>query len=250
MAGLTRLSYILGYGLLAAGLVIGVKYLLKPTERRLYSLLFIGWIFLFYITNWIFGGGGVYTILSSGHRYLALSAVGVIALVSVILSSLPKRKVLIFSLILIVLNLRYSSYLIGLESLVRDRDKIIPIHREIMTKVSDDESVRFLLIDTPNRLKSFLAGGWFPYTFAYYRGLSDISDFPTVFSFWQSGLDWLCAKNDIEKDAIAHLEGVSDYQKGKTFTVDDIYAWSVSEDGKITDRTETLRQDYQECMNR
>lgn len=245
---LDKLSYFLGFGVFLCGIAFGISYLIKRTIYLLLLTVFTFWIYFFYITNWIFGGGGIFTLLGSGHRYLSVSGVGVIILYSLLIISLNKKVAIILTILSIILNLNYSKYLIGIENSLRSRELIIPIHKTILDKVPVGKIPRLLVIDTPNKLKSFVVLGWFPYTFSYYRGITDIQDFPTVFPTTESAYNWVCAKSNEERTQIQNTVGVIDYQNSKSFSRDDVYAWYLRENGQIDDKTENFRSNISNCL--
>jgi hypothetical protein len=250
LAGLSFASYFFGWSIFVLGLISGIMYIKRKRKNLFLITFFASWIYLFYITNWLFGGGGIYTIVGSGHRYFALAAVGWMALTGIVISLFSKKLAIIITVIVIVMNLKYSTMIIAADSSVRNASLITPIHQEILSKTEKDADVRVLVIYTPNKLNSFVVLGWFPYTFAYYRGFTDFTKFPTVFSGWEDAKLWLCTKDQTIRDTIEKRDGVIDYQKGKTVDLDHVYAWKLEEDGSIYDKTDLLKLELSvNCKN-
>lgn len=241
-----KLSYFLGYGVFFAGLIIGLIYIFRRNINLRFLVLFIGWIYLFYFPNWVFGGGGVTTLISSGHRYFALAGVGVIALGVTILKYIDQRIVVLICLLLVALNLKYSNYLISLESSVRNRYLVEPIYQKLNEKMASDDRVQLIVIDTPNILKSFVVAGWYPYTFAYYNGLTEVTEFPVVIPYWDYGVTWICGDEN-KKNEIQGTGGFVDYQNLPMLDPEHVYAWSLSENGNLTNKTEALRNVTRSC---
>lgn len=247
LATVNTTSYFLGYGLFAIGLVLGIFYIIyRKKDHELY-ILAIGWIYLFYFPNWVFGGGGIYTIISSGHRYVSTAALGIVLLWVLLLSTIRSRKaLLVVIMFLIILNLKYSQYLINSEGTLRNRNLVNPIYNTLHEKMKDNDNVELVVIHTPNYLASFVVGGWYPYTYAYYKGLDDIIEFPVVISNWQLALDWICADSDAKK-AIQARGGFGNNRNLDTLDSERMYGFYLKENGELSDKTDALRAHYQEC---
>jgi len=249
LANLDKLGFVLGLSLFILWGLIGLVYLRCRSEKLKYTLFFIGWIYMFYFPNWIWGGGGVLTTLGSGHRYLAVAGIGVVTLWVLFISSLTSRNALIATLVLLVLNLSYSDHLISLESSVRNRYLVEPIYYELNKAMEEDDDVQLIVIDTPNKLKSFVAGGWYPYTYAYYKGLTDIKKFPVVIAFWEYAAQWVCS-NPEQKDDMQAVGGFGDNRNLEYLDIEHIYAWYLDVDGKLDNKTDQIRQITKECQDK
>jgi len=241
-----KLGIVLGIGLFIVGIILGIVYLVTRNRYVKYLTISIAWIYLFYYPNWIYGGGGITTILGSGHRYLALSGVGLVLLWVVLLSRFKKPFAIIFSLLLIFLNIRYSKHLISLESAVRNRNLVEPIYKELDAQMKNDDNVQLIVLHTPNILKSYVVQGWYPYTYAYYKGLKDITDFPVVFPYWDQGVEWVCA-SDEDKRKVQTIGGFANNRKSNNINIEHIYAWNIDLNGQLKNRTEELRSVASNC---
>lgn len=249
LASIDNQGILLGRSLLAIFILLGCIYAIKRFIFLRQALFFLGWIFLFYFPNWIYGGGGIDTILGSGHRYLAVSAIGVIGLWTILLSNLNKKIGFVIFSILLLLSLKYSDHVIKLESTVRNRHLVEPIYRQIFEYLKEDDKVELIVIDTPNVLASFVVGGWYPYTYAYHKGLDSLLKFPVVISRMGIGEQWACAKSVEEKKIVQGLGGFGDAQNLPQVSPNHIYAWSLSENGELTNRTDSFRSKVTECLS-
>ena len=242
------LGIILGYGLILVGIVFFVKYLI--TKSRYYQLisLFIFWIYFFYLPNWPYGGGGITILLGSGHRYLSTAGIGVVTLWLVIMQRFKKSHAIVISTVLVLINIDYSKHLISLESSVRNRHLTQPIYQELYEKMKDDEDIQLVVIDTPNELKSFVVGGWYPYTLAYYKGLTEVTQFPVVIPFWDHAVQWVCSDPSMKKE-IQVVGGFGDNRSLDYLDIEHIYAWSLEVNGHLTDKTNIMRNITQKCQD-
>lgn len=244
-----KLGTWLGIILFYVGVIAGIYFFVKKALFAKYITLFTGMVFIFYFPNWIFGGGGISTVLGSGHRYLALSGLGIIGIWLTIISSINKKWAIVLMAFLILMNINYSRHLIDTESTVRNKYLVRPIYLKLNEAMSDDGDVQLIILDTPNILKSFVVGGWYPYTYAYYKGLTNISDFPVVIGYWDHGVQWLCA-DDIGKIEIQKIGGFGNNRIDKITNSKHIYAWSLGQEGDLKDRTNQLRSIADDCLEK
>lgn len=247
LADLDKASYFLGYLLFIVGGILSLHFLVKRNNFVKLYLFFVGWIFLFYFPNWIYGGGGILTFLSSGHRYLSVSGIGVVMLWIMLFQKVKKIFLIIPMISMILINIIYSNYLINLESSVRNKNLVEPIYHELSKFMEPDKDVQLVIIDVPNFLASFIVGGWYPYTYAYYKGLTDVTKFPVVISRLGIGIQWACAKSKLEKQKIASIGGFSDNQNLENLDQSHVYAWKLNEKGELTNITSNFRSDLSLC---
>lgn len=251
IGGLTEFSAIsmwIGIG----GLILCVvtTSLFTYTKRQVFYWIavFLSWAYFLYFFNWMYGGGGVSTLVGSAHRYLALSAMSLLIIWSLLLSYLRGKWFYVILFLLISMNLDYSHFIVGNDLKVRDRIKIESLYKEINQILDKDDDVQVLILDTPNELKSFVVQGWYPFTYAYYKGLSGTNKFPTIIAESEAGQKWICADKS-EKQQIANMAGFVDYRNDTVLYKEHIYWFTISEDGNLKDRTLELYSNIQDCKN-
>jgi hypothetical protein len=242
-------SVYIGYTFIFLLLLSYVLYLVKRKDSYLYFFVAITMIYAFYLPNWIYGGGGVVTLIGSTHRYFAVSASGVVLFITLFFQYFRKYNRTFLLVIVLFLNISFSRYVINQESTIRNKNLVEPIYKELNYQMKDDNNVELIVIDTPNYLKSFIVGGWYPYTYSYYRGVSELKNFPVVITFWEEAIAWVCA-NPEEKIKIRSVSGFANNRNLVKVNKDHAYAWSLSVEGKLTDRTDQLRQIITECQKK
>lgn len=248
LAADNKFSFILGM----SGLVVWFLLFLKFIKARrnttfLYSLIAIAWIYSFYLFNWLYGGGGVTTLVGSVHRYLSVSSVGVILLTVLLIDLIPKKLGAGLILFLIVINISHADRINKSEGSVRYRQIVEPVYHEIINKTNNSTNVEVLIVDAPNKLKSFVVLGWLPYTFAYYNGLSETKDFPLVIPHWESAIEWVCSTPEQKKDLEVKL-GVVNYRGIYKTDLDKVFAFRLEVNGQINDKTENFRNTVIDCL--
>jgi len=237
-----------GLLLIVATIIFLIVYLIKKTRWLFLVNMSLFWISYFYFFNWMWGGGGVYTMVGSTHRYITLSAVGYLFFIILILLKLPKNIRELLMIILIIAFTKYSLYVIDIENDLRNKAKVEPIYQKISGAIPENVETPFILIDTPNELKSFVVGGWFPHTYGFYRGITSSSKLPTVFSFKADAVRWFCEEDSLKRKEIALSSGSADYS-GKYFRENEIFAWHLEENGKLSDQRGSFLSDIRKCID-
>jgi hypothetical protein len=113
--------------------------------------------------------------------------------------------------------------------------------------MKNDNSVQLVVIDTPNILKSFVVGGWYPYTFAYYNNISEAKDYPVVIPYWEDAVRWVCADKILQKKIQTNGGFGSNRDPNEIINKDHIYAWRLNVNGELINRTDQLRGILDNC---
>jgi len=183
-------------------------------------------------------------MVGSAHRYAVGIGMGVVILIGLMLSklSIPKQS-LIFILLLIAF-LKYSSYVVNIEGSLRHSNLVKPIYEKILDDTVHDPLPRALIVHTS---RSNLVTGWLPYVYAYFKGLANYADFPTVLANGDGALEWICAP-DAERASIAAKYAAPDYQKPRPISTSNVYAWSIDSAGAIFNNTNGFREQVSKCI--
>lgn len=247
LAAPNLLSFSLGVIGLLSIIPLFIKFVVTKKDRYIYLLMSIIWIYGFYIFNWLYGGGDVTTLVGSVHRYLSISGVGVIMLTILIIDFTPRSFRTVIVAILIVVNIVHANKINTSEGSVRYKQIVEPIYQEILRKTNKSQDVDVLIVDTPNKLKSFVVLGWLPYTYAYYTGLRETTKFPAVFPDWDSAIQWACSPIDKKKEIEVRL-GVVNYRNIYKVDLNKLFAFRLEVNGKITDQTDNFRDRVKSCI--
>jgi hypothetical protein len=249
LAQQSNVSLFIGIMVLILGIIISIYSYVKKSQWGFNVMIGVLWIYIMYIFNWFFGGGNTSTLVGSIHRYVSMSAIGVIIVTALLLQKVPKRFQVLVLIILLFLNIRFTQDILINEGSIRDKSIVEPIYKTIVEKTKDDNNVQFLVVDTPNKLKSFVVQGWMPYAFAYYKGLPKLSEFPIVFPDVNAANEWLCSGKD-KRIAKEKLIGIVNYRQDQIISPSHIYSWHVEENGAISDHTDELRNTYDQCLQK
>lgn len=245
----SMVSLLLGIMVLVFGGIVGTYASIKRSQWGFNIMVGVVWIYSMYIFNWFFGGGNTTTLVGSIHRYVSMSAIGVTIITALLLQKIPKNFQVLVFILLLLLNIEATHSILVNEGTIRDRTIVEPIYNTIMEKTKNDNNVQFLVVDTPNKLKSFVVQGWMPYAFAYYKGLTQVPQLPTVFPDTDSAKEWLCSGKTRQID-IQKIIGVVNYRNDSIILPSHIYAWHVDENGEMSDHTDELRSTYEQCLQK
>lgn len=237
-------SLIIGELFLVLGIAIFVIFLI--TRSKFWQLLCLIWMWtiIMYIPNWLYAPGGVITMIASTSRYFAISAWFFPLFFGIVISKLNRILQILVFLPLFMLSLNYSMYVINIENSIRNKDIVAQIYQKVVADTQSDPLPRVLVIDTT---KSNLTSGWFPYAYAYFKGIKSRTDFPTVFTNESSAREWLCAPED-QKALISSKYGAPDNQSGHPVLKSRIHSWRVAEDGTTTDTTTSFLNGITDCV--
>lgn len=228
-------------------LILSIILFLK-TRSNFFSLVSLAllWIHSAYIINWLFGGGGTSTAIGSSHRYLAVSAIGVVLLTSVILSKIPRKLSYILLLAILILSFRYTKRITEHDFWIRGEPIVGHFYSTVAAAVPEGEKARVILVDAPDNLKAPVVNWSLPWAYAYYNKIS-YSDFPVVFAHVGGAVDWLCADGE-ERSNVGKRLGVMDNRNSESVILEEIYAWKLAENGDLENNTDSFRLRVKSCL--
>lgn len=228
LATANLISTIFGYLFLFYTMFLGYKFFRKKSEN-LKILLFLSiWVFLFYFPSWFTQGhyvkGG--TISAASNRYLAISSIGFIAMLSFLLKFLKNRYAYIILMVIISLNLISSSRILNDEYKYRS----VEVQNKLYGKIGQElplgkEKDDLLLFLGNNALRIFGIewNGFYPV--ALTRGITDMNEFPTLVYDLQTAKDYICPTKE----------------SSLKFKLSNLYAWEVQNDN-IVNVSEDVRK--------
>lgn len=228
-------------------LMISVLLFLK-TKKKMYSLLSFSiiWIHSTYIINWLFGGGSTGTGVGSSHRYLAVSAIGVVLFTSVILSKIPRKLSYILLLVILILSVRYTKRITENDFWIRGEPIVGNFYSTVAAAVPEGKKARLILVEAPDNMKAPVVGWSLPWAYAYYKKLA-YSEFPVVFELRDDAVAWLCAEGQ-DRRSLENTLGVTDVRSSEPVVLEEIYAWKLAENGDLVNRTDGFRNSVKECL--
>ena len=238
------LSLLIGKVFFITTVVVTIVFLVTRSKFWQSTATIFLWMAFMFIPNWMYASGGPSTMVGSSHRYMAGIGIGVLLMIGLLLSKLSKLKQILVFVPLLIMFLKYSTYVLSIESSLRNANLVKPIYQKIVNDTTVDSLPRALVIHTS---RSNLVSGWFPYAYAYFKGLRDSAMFPTVFSNWDAAAEWICAPNN-KREEITFKYAAPDNQKGKPILKTNIYAWSVDFNGTISNETMAFREKVSKCL--
>lgn len=246
VGNVSRLSLNLGKIFFVAVGVSLIVFLARRSRNFLNITSILFWMALLFIPNWMYAGGGPTVMVGSAHRYMAGIGMGVIMMIGLGMAKMSRLKQIVVFVFFLIAFFKYSTYVINIESSQRNADLVMPIYQKIMEDTKNDPLPRALIVHTT---RNNLVTGWLPYAYAYFKGLSNYNQFPTVFSNSDAAVEWACAPDDM-KEFIANRAGAPDYQRGRPVLAANIYAWSIDSNGRINDDTTNFRERVSKCQQK
>lgn len=241
---ISPISLFIGSGLFALWIISILIFVITRSKFFKLVAICLAWLFLTYFPNWMYAGGGPGTMIGSAHRYFAVSAVFFPLIVGVVFSRISNTTQIILFIFLLGLSLNYSRYLLDKEKYLRDSDKVVKVYQEIVKETENDPLPRLIVIDTQ---LDYLATGWFPYAYGYYKGIHEREDFPPVIANLDAAIKWLCAPAPGDREILGSMYGVPNYQKDRPVLIENIYAWRFSKEGELSNLTGSLRENFKQC---
>ncbi|TSC88418.1 MAG: hypothetical protein G01um101416_86 [Microgenomates group bacterium Gr01-1014_16] len=244
IGSISPLSLFIGCGLFALWIISILVFAITRSKFFKLVAICLAWLFLTYFPNWMYAGGGPGTMIGSAHRYFAVSAIFFPLIAGIVFSRISKTSQIVLFIILLALSLNYSRYLLDKEKYLRDSGKVLKVYREIVRETETDPLPRLIVIDTQ---LDYLATGWFPYAYGYYKGIRERENFPPVFANLDAAIKWLCAPSLEDREALGSMYGVPSYQKDRPVLAENIYAWRFSKEGELSNLTSSLRDHLKQC---
>lgn len=187
-----------GYILFFSTILIGLRYWQKKSKPLKICLFFLLWVFLFYFPSWFtqnhYVKGGV--ISSVSNRYLAISSIGFIGLISYLISYIKPKYQSIFLLLVICFNIWSSERGLIASSIYRSQTQQDYLYNLIDQDLPKGDEKADLLL--------FLGDGWLKvmeldwnglYPLAVKRNIQKTEDFPTVVSSLKQAKEMICSAN-------------------------------------------------------
>ena len=194
----------------------GIAYAYIKYSRRLIGIILFGlsWMFIFYLPNWMFEPR---LTMGGTHRYMVLSAVGFIALVSYLVSQLKDRVILIsVSFIFITANVFMANYFWVQAAHYRSAKHITAFWRQIDSDVPEKLTRIIFMFSGEDPTKTYGLSLSGPYPYAFNRHIINRVDLPIVTED-RDYLDKLICEEEIP--------------------LNHIFSWSVTNEGQITNRS-------------
>lgn len=242
---ISTFSLLVGKGFFIVTGAVTVIFLITRSKFWQKLTVLLMWMTFMFIPNWMYASGGPSTMVGSSHRYMAGIGAGIPLIIGLFLSKLSSLKQILVFIPLLVVFLGYSTYVLSIESSLRNVNLVKPVYEKIVNDTESDPWPRALVIHTS---RSNLVSGWLPYAYAYYKGLPTYDLFPTVFSNRDAASEWICAPDD-QKEAITFKYAAPDNQRGRAISKDNIYSWAINLNGTISTETEIFREQISKCLN-
>lgn len=229
------LTQIAGYILVFSTILIGLKYWQKKSERLKVCLFFLLWVFLFYFPSWFtqahYVKGGV--ISSVSNRYLAISSIGFIGLISYLINCIKPKYQSIFLLLVICFNIWSSERGLIASSIYRSQtqqDYLYNLIDQDLPKGNEKTELLLLLGNDWLKVMELDWNGFYP--LAVKRNIQKTDDFPTIISSVEQAKNMLCSANP-------------------KFKLARFYAWEFQNNllYNVTDKARQIIHTDKECQN-
>jgi len=213
-------------------LLIVIFFLKKRSRNLQVATLFLAWMFLFYLPNWLYEKT---LVVGSSHRYVAVSSVAFASLITLLIYKFRSKYLILFSSLFIILNIIASNKLLEKISTYRSSKIIEPIWSQINSQVTPGQKGMIFMYQGTDLVwgTSMNWSGSVP--FGIKRGISNADDLPIITGDKQLIVKLLCEKNVYRPTLGGWI-----YQKDRIPT-SHLYAWSWN--GKVlTDISQTERE--------
>lgn len=190
---------------------IGYEYFQRVRKSVGMILLFLVWVFIFYIPDWLFEPR---LTMGGTHRYLAISAVGFIALVGYLLSLIRNRTVVMaLTMFFILVNIVTANHFFAVAADYRSASRVNAFWGKIDADVPPNLHNLIFVFSGEDPVKTYalsLSGG---YPFALRRHIVELAGTPVVTDDHSRIENLLCKEN---------------------IPLNHLFAWDVKNDGTIT----------------
>lgn len=213
----------------------GIFLTLRRKQSGPIILFSIVWISFIYLPSWL---SEMKLVVGSFHRYLALSSVGFIFIISYLISKLPRVVMIEVCVIIITLNLFRSINGINNEYSYRGYQVSQPLLDQQEADVPKNFSGGLFWVGGNSELRGYIfdwsMSGTLP--FSIQRKLNKIEEIP-VGSADMNLIEKLVCEKNIQKPSVFGWT----VQK-EPIPVDKIYAWDVTDKGKLKNISSQFRQ--------
>lgn len=217
-----------GYLAIIFTLLTGAIFLRKKVELFMIIFFFSVWVFLFYFPSWFtqshYVEGGVISAIS--NRYLAISSIGIIGLISYFLSSIRFKTAVSSLIFILILNIWSANRILKHEYPYRS----LEVQNRLYNKIDQDlprgnEKTAYLLFLGDNQIRLFGLewNGFYP--LAIRRGITDKKEFPKVLNNLSDAKKLLCVDETLPSES----------------KLSSLYAWGVQNNGMIYNVTTDVK---------
>lgn len=197
-----------GYLAFLFTIIIGFIFLWKKSESTMILFYLSIWIFLFYFPNWFtqshYVEGGAISAIS--NRYLVISSIGFIGLISYLIHFLRAKIVLIILSLIIFANILSSWRILKGEYVYRSlKAQNILYNRIDQDLPRGDEENKILMVIGDYKIKvfGFEWNGFYP--LALRRGIKNQKEFSTIATNLEDAKKIVCNQDSISKFKISEL---------------------------------------------
>lgn len=223
----TFVGLVVGYFLLAVFILQLILFLKTKSNFYKVTSFLLGWMIFFYFPSWItqehIAVGGL--VIGVTNRYLAISSVALVCLISIILIKIRNKNLsLCILLIIISLNIFTANRLLGSERQYRS----LEIQERLYSKIDSDVPHGF----EKNDIFIFLGNNWLKilgldwngaFPFALKREIKNPDDFPLIISDIKSVTSKLCTDKN-------------------NYSLSNTFAWDVS-GGSLVNVSKQIREE-------
>lgn len=206
----TIIGIAVGYLFLFQTIFLLVYFFQKKYESFKILFIFSIWIVVFFLPNWLLANnlmiGSDGQVLGQTHRYLTLSAVGLVCFLGYVISRIQKNFLKGFLLLLVICsNIFISNQILAKESYYRSSEMTKPIWDKIEKDVPVGEENSLFFIRGEDRFRiNDISQAKIP--FSLRRGIKTFDKWPFSVSDPRTLKELLCGKtNDGREIPLSHL---------------------------------------------
>lgn len=153
----------------------GILFILKRKNLFKIVLFFSLWIAFFYIPNWIFEKD---IVVGTSHRYLAISNVGLVCILGLILSKIRSQIAFILFIVIMLLNIKSANSILAQESHYRSVGVVESLWDKIDKGVPQDERNSIFMYSGNDYLRGVALDWSASVPFGIRRKMKNVDDFP------------------------------------------------------------------------
>ncbi len=225
------------YAYIGFGVIIILLYIFtRSVERRRkyrFELLFLLWIILFYFPNWFFEPR---LIVTDVHRYLVLSSVGLVGLLSCLVYKIRSQSIQIILLsALIVSNITATHDRLAYVAPFRNTKVVEAVWASITNSIPDSSRRNIFMFSGEEPFKTNVIHIFGQFAYVLHKNIRDENLVPFIVPDSTNALFLLCNNR-------TGVSGNADIQvQISSLDVSSVYAWSVKNSGTVQDISEQER---------
>lgn len=227
-----RLFARLGFGMVIVLLYIFARSI-KQRKKYRFELLFLLWILLFYLPNWLFEPR---LIVTDVHRYLVLSSVGYVGLIGCLVHKIrsPYIQLALLSS-LVVSNITATHNRLAYVAPFRNTQVVEAVWATITNSISDNSRRNIFMFTGEEPFKTNVIHIFSQFAYALHKDIGDENLVPFIVQDNANAFLLLCKnRTGVSRNADMRM-------RISALDVSPIYAWNIKNNGTVQDISQQER---------